>query len=91
MFSNEELLAIKARFDLVSDKGYMTKQQFRDSLGILGLEPYLSERIFNHICDNGRLLFDDWLRYLNMLLNGSPTDKALWSFRLLSSTPPSTI
>lgn len=54
-------------------------------MGILGLEPYLSERIYNHIAENGVIVFEDFVKYLSMLLNGSSAEKALWSFKLLSN------
>lgn len=30
-------------------------------------------------------MFEDFVKYLSMLLNGSTIDKALWSFGMLSS------
>ncbi|CAD8151009.1 unnamed protein product [Paramecium pentaurelia] len=86
-FTQEEIIMLKNRFDRLCDRGMMTKQQFRDSLGILGLEQFLAERIFNQIDGNkdGVIMFEDFVKYLSMLLNGSTIDKALWSFGMLSN------
>jgi Ca2+-binding EF-hand superfamily protein len=53
----------------------------------LGLEQFLAERIFNQIDGNkdGIITFEDFVKYLSMLLNGSTIEKALWSFGMLSS------
>jgi len=65
----------------------LTSETFRDSLGLLGLEPasFLSDRIFAVIdedCD-GLVSFDDYLKYLNTLINGCDKDKANLSFRII--------
>ncbi len=47
-FNLEEIEIIKKRFDKFAEKGYMSRKNFRESLGILGLEhaPFLSDRFF---------------------------------------------
>ena len=51
----------------------------------MGLDNYLVDRIFNLI-DNGKgaANFDDFIRYLNVLMNGTKYEKAQWSFRMLA-------
>jgi Ca2+-binding EF-hand superfamily protein len=53
----------------------------------MGLEPFLSDRIFYLIDEDndGAISFEDFVRYISILLNGSGVEKALWSFKLLSS------
>ena len=75
------------RFTKIAKKGILTSDTFRDSLGLLGLEPasFLSDRIFAVIdedCD-GVVSFDDYLKYLNTLINGCDKDKANLSFKII--------
>ncbi|KAM3139717.1 hypothetical protein pb186bvf_008175 [Paramecium bursaria] len=86
MFNKDELLLIKQRFDKFADKNILKAHQFRDSLGLLGLEQQLSDRIFAQIDSDkdGQINFENFLQYLNMLLNGTPEEKALFSFKLLT-------
>jgi Ca2+-binding EF-hand superfamily protein len=53
----------------------------------MGLEPFLSDRIFSLVDDDkdDAIGFEDFVRYISILLNGSGVEKALWSFKLLSS------
>lgn len=53
----------------------------------MGLEPFLAERIFTLIDKNNDeiVTFDDFVHYISILLNGSGLEKALWSFKMLSS------
>lgn len=53
----------------------------------MGLESFLSDRIFCLIDDDNddSVSFEDFVRYISILLNGSGVEKALWSFKLLSS------
>lgn len=52
LFNEKEIIMIKNRFEKISTKGLMDASQFRDSLGIMGLESFLSDRIFNLIDEN---------------------------------------
>jgi hypothetical protein len=40
---------VKSRFEFISEKGILTKELFKDSLGLLGLSDYLNEKIFKLI------------------------------------------
>lgn len=53
----------------------------------MGLEPFLSDRIFSLIDEDkdDAISFEDFVRYISILLNGSGVEKALWSYKLLSS------
>lgn len=61
-FSEKELELIRKRFDTISKKkGKMNKDNFRESLGLLGLEhaTFLSDRLFNIINtqNNGQISY----------------------------------
>ena len=86
-FSEDEIMDIKQRFDNISEKGILTKALFRDSLGLLGLNEFMSERIFKliDINNNDKANFEDFLRYLFVLINGTDLDKAMWSFKMMSN------
>jgi len=46
---------------MTRNTGYLTEEQFRDSMGILGLDSvqFLSDRIFNIMADtNGKVTFE---------------------------------
>ena len=85
-FSFEELLLLKRQYDNISTKNFLNRDSFRQSLGLFGLEnaPYLSDRIFSIIDRNhdGQADFNDYLSYLNILLNGTDDQKALQSFQI---------
>ena len=74
-------------FAKISKNGLLTAENFRDSLGLLGLEPasFLSDRIFAAIDENCDKIvdFSDFLRYLNIMINGTEKEKALLSFRII--------
>lgn len=67
----------------------MTKENFRESLGLLGLEPgcFLADRLFAALDENndGFLDFDDFLKYLNTLINGFDKEKAALSFKIIDN------
>jgi Ca2+-binding EF-hand superfamily protein len=71
----------------MSVKGVLTKDSFRDGLGLLGLEyaTFISDRLFNIIdCSgDGSIDFDEYLQYLAVVLNGTEVEKAAMSFRFL--------
>lgn len=78
----------KIRFDKISHKkGVLTLQDFKDSLGVMGRDNSLIERIYALIDEERRGFaeFEDFLRYLSVLLNGSKMDKARLSFKILSN------
>lgn len=82
-------LNIKKSFEKISAKGVLTKENFRESLGLLGLEPgcFLADRIFVALDENndGFLDYDDFLKYLNTLTNGFDKEKAALSFKIIDN------
>lgn len=83
------LLIYLLRFEKISVKGILNKESFRDSLGLLGLEPgcFLADRIFNALDEDndGVLNYDDFLSYLNILINGAEREKAALSFKIIDN------
>lgn len=53
----------------------------------MGLDNYLVDKIFNLIDEDkdGKASFEDFVKYLNVLMNGSKMKKALWSFSMLAN------
>ena len=53
----------------------------------MGLDNYIVNRIFNLIDEDndGKVNFENFLKYLSIIINGSTLEKALWSFKLLSN------
>jgi hypothetical protein len=64
----------------------MNYTQFRKGLGLLGREESFLSRIFYILDqdDDGLLTFDDYLSYLDTILNGSDLHKARFSWLLLT-------
>lgn len=71
---------------MTRNTGYLTEEQFRDSMGILGLDSvqFLSDRIFNIMADSsGKIYFQNFIIYLNTIMNGEEKDKIMMSFRMI--------
>lgn len=66
--------------------GRMNYNQFRKGLGLLGREESFLTRLF-YILDqdeDGSLTFDDYLMYLDTIMNGTEIQKARFSWLLLT-------
>jgi Ca2+-binding EF-hand superfamily protein len=64
----------------------MDYNQFRKGLGLLGREESFLSRIF-YILDqdeDGSLTFEDYMLYLDTIMNGTETQKARFSWMLLT-------
>ncbi|KAL4492363.1 hypothetical protein ABPG72_005498 [Tetrahymena utriculariae] len=87
LFTEKELRELKQQFmEMSKNTGYLTMMQFRDCMGILGLEnvQFLSDRIFNIMADpNGHINFQNFIIYLNTIMNGDENEKMRMSFRLI--------
>lgn len=89
-FNEREILVIKHRFIKISKnnkEGILTKNQFRNSIGILGLEhsTFLSDRIFELLDSrhDGNAKFEDFVKYMSVLVHGNSYQKAQQSFKML--------
>ncbi|KAL4446054.1 hypothetical protein ABPG74_011046 [Tetrahymena malaccensis] len=87
LFTEKELRELKQQFmEMSKNTGYLTMMQFRDCMGILGLEnvQFLSDRIFSIMADpNGHIYFQNFIIYLNTIMNGDENEKMRMSFRLI--------
>ncbi|CAD8183271.1 unnamed protein product [Paramecium pentaurelia] len=83
-----ELIELKTRFARMSQgSNFVTKFQFRDNLGLLGMGTmlHLSDRIF-HIMDDdkdGKIRFEDFALYFDKVSHGDAREKAEISFKLI--------
>ena len=88
--SAKEVVAMHARFSKIAPRGYMTKEQFKQTLGMLGMTPndYLPHRMFSVFDANGDgvLTFDEYLASFAVLLRGSDEERMKLSFGLADST-----
>jgi len=80
-FTQKELQLLEKRFNkLAKAKGNLTKDEFRESLGLLGLEhaTFLSDRLFNIVDERCDKIIDfmEFMQYLAIVLNGSDNEKA---------------
>ena len=64
----------------------MDYSQFRKGLGLLGREESFLSRIFYILDrdDDGTLTFEDYMLYLDTIINGSDIQKARFSWMLLT-------
>ncbi|KAL4487049.1 hypothetical protein ABPG72_001501 [Tetrahymena utriculariae] len=87
-FTEQELVFFKKRFDSISQKGILNQKLFRKSMGILGIDhlSYISDRIFLLIDkdQDGKVSFEDYLSYLDTIINGTDIQKAQLSFSFIT-------
>ncbi|EAR84890.2 phosphatidylinositol 4-phosphate 5-kinase (macronuclear) [Tetrahymena thermophila SB210] len=87
-FTDQELIFFKKRFDSISQKGILNQKLFRKSMGILGIDhlSYISDRIFLLIDkdQDGKVSFEDYLSYLDTIINGTDIQKAQLSFSFIT-------
>ncbi len=83
---SKEVHALYDRFKRVAPKGYMTKSQFKLSLGLLGILPndYIPNRMFSAFDSkkDGVITFDEYCTSFAVLLRGTELEKLELSFRL---------
>jgi 1-phosphatidylinositol-4-phosphate 5-kinase len=82
----KEVHAFYDRFRKVAPKGFMTKSQFKQSLGLLGALPndYIPNRMFAAFDSkkDGVITFDEYCTSFAVLVRGSEVEKLKLSFRL---------
>ena len=88
--SAKEVRALQERFFKIAPRGYMTREQFRSTLGMLGMTPndYLPNRMFA-VFDadkDGVLTFAEYLKSFAVLLRGSEEERMKLSFQLSDSS-----
>jgi len=89
-FSIKEVRALKERFAKIAPRGVMSREQFRVTLGMLGMTPseYLPNRMFAvfDTDQDGVLTFSEYMRSFAILLRGSEEERMQLSFRLADSS-----
>lgn len=88
--SVKEVRALEERFFKIAPRGFMTKEQFRSTLGMLGMTPndYIPNRMFS-VFDkdkDGVLTFPEYLCSFAVLLRGSEEERMQLSFHLADSS-----
>lgn len=88
--SVKEVSALKERFEKIAPKGFMTREQFKLTLGMLGMTPndYIPNRMFVVFDANGDgvLTFEEYLRSFAVLLRGTEDDRLRLSFHLADAS-----
>jgi len=88
--SVKEITALRERFSKIAPKGYMSLDQFQQTLGMLGMTPnnYIPQRMFSVFDSNGdkSLTFEEYLRAFAVLLRGSEENRLRLSFKLADTS-----
>jgi 1-phosphatidylinositol-4-phosphate 5-kinase len=88
--SLSEVEALYARFRKIAPRGTLNQDQFRSTLGMLGMIPddYLPNRMFAVFDSNsdGSVTFDEYLRSFAILLRGTEEQKLRFSFKLADNS-----
>ena len=86
----KEIKALKERFDKIAPRGSMSEDQFKQTLGMLGMTPndYIPNRMFSVFDSNGDgvLTFEEYVRAFAVLLRGSEEDRMRLSFHLADTS-----
>lgn len=73
----------------MSRGNYITLRDFRENMGLLGLEQtsLIADRIYRVMAksDDDRVGLEEYLEYMDVLLHGSKEERATQSFRLIST------
>lgn len=87
-FAPQELLLYQQRFDRIAKGKAFTLKLFRKNMGLLGLKSTraISDRIFMVMDkDNtGKVTFEQFLEYMDVLMHGTREEKSYQSFRLIA-------
>ncbi|CAG9322188.1 unnamed protein product [Blepharisma stoltei] len=85
--SNQELQLNEQRFNRMAQGDSFTIQAFRENMGLLGLQStrMIADRIFKVMDkkNTGRVTFEEFLDYMDVLMHGTPDEKAYQSFKLV--------
>lgn len=85
-FDKSDLEKIKKEFTNVCDGEYMTFEQFRTSLGLLGSEDFFAKRLFLLIDTNSddKISVEEYWHYLDTLINGTTAERSLFGWRMIA-------
>lgn len=83
-----EVKALYARFRRLAPSGYLLKQQFQQTMGVMGLtdDHFLADRMFEVFDSNqdGRLSFEEFASALAIMIRGSEDEKLKLSFNMVA-------
>jgi Ca2+-binding EF-hand superfamily protein len=78
-FSDEEFLQFVSRFEQYALRGFLSRQAFKESLGIFGIDSlgFLSDRMFQVMDQegHGRIQLKPYLDYFDDMLHGTEEEK----------------
>lgn len=82
--SDETLIELAKRFKAYALNDVLTKQQFKNMMGIIG-ETYFAVRMFEVIDDDnsGTITLGEYLSYNDVMMHGSETEKRLQNFKMI--------
>lgn len=87
-FTPEEVILHKQRFERMATNGGVTLENFRESMWLLGLDSTaaIADRIFKvmNSSKTGIVSFEEFLNYMDVLVNGTAEEKAEQSFYLIT-------
>ena len=85
-FTDDQVQNFKHRFQQICPNELMNYEEFRHSLGLLGREESFISRIFYLIDEDkdGYIDQQNFLNYLNIIVNGSAFEKARFGWMLLT-------
>jgi len=87
-FSKQELQLYKQRFERMARGNGFTVEDFRENMGLLGLKStrHIADRIFSVMDrrEDGKVTLTEYLDYMDILIHGSPQEKAHQSFKLIT-------
>lgn len=83
-----EVKALYARFRRLAPSGYLLKQQFQQTMGVMGLsdDHFLADRMFVVFDSNqdGRLSFEEFASALAIMIRGTEDEKLALSFSMVA-------
>lgn len=89
-FTEAKLKFYIESFSRIGNSDYFTKEQFRENMGLLGLDStcLISDRIFSVMCksNSSQVKLENYLEYMDILLYGSPEEKSEQSFKLITNS-----
>lgn len=82
--SEQELFELTKRFEAYAINHEMTKDQFKNMMGVIG-ETYFAKRMFSVIDedDSGTISIGEYLTYNDILMHGTEKERRQQNFKML--------
>ena len=88
-FNDQQLYEFTNRFESIAYNGDMTHKQYRESLGLLGVDSlsFMADRIFRVMDKNGSNTIDliEYLKYIDIMMYGDDEERMSQSFQLMDT------